>query len=188
LPFTASTASFGCPPRDPINLDDRHILRVASITEKEFPSWDDPEIKEMKAIWSFEVFTLQGTPIINAEGNIYQQEAFTRLNVHASKPGKPTSTARIYMEAVLGRDPAVAVAEGVDILRAAIGRYVYCLFDLKLRQDGGSKLAILRLTAIADQAGAAAAVANGIASASLPPEATADLPLAAAKAPAGLPF
>lgn len=186
MPFTASTASFGCPPRDVIDLDARYILRVASITEKEFPSWDDPEIKEMKAIWSFETFRLDGSPVINAEGGIYAQEAFSRLNVHASKPGKPTSTARIYMEAVLGRDPAKAIDEGIDIMRVAIGRYVYCLFDLKARQDGGTRLAILRLTPIADQVAAGAAVANGIAAASL---GAAPAPLAAApQAPVGLPF
>lgn len=188
MPFTASTASFGCPPRDAIDLDARYILRVASITEKEFPSWDDPLVMEMKAIWAFDVFDSQGVPVINAEGGIYQQEAFSKLNVRASKPGKPTSTARIYMEAVLGRDPVGAIDEGIDIMKAAIGRYVRCLFDLKPRLDGGTRLAILRLSPIADQAAAAAAVANGIATASLAAAAPAPQPQAAPKAPAELPF
>ncbi len=178
MPFTATSASFGTPPRDPINLDERYLVQLSGLKEKQMGSYDDPNVMEDKMIWTASVFSMAGVPIINAEGGIWTIDAISRVNVSPSKPGKPVAKARTYAEAFLGRDPKVAVDNGEDLMAVLLGRFAYALLDEKPRLDGGKNIVILKLTPVVDQKGAAAAVAAGIAGASL----------VAAGEPASLPF
>lgn len=178
MPFTATSASFGTPPRDPIDLNERYLVQLSGLKEKQMGSYDDPAVLEDKMIWTSSVFTLAGAPVINAEGGIWAIDSITRVNVSPSKAGKPVAKARTYAEAYLGRDPKVAVDNGEDLMAVLLGRFAYALLDEKPRLDGGKSIVILKLTPVADQQKAATAVAAGIAGASL----------VAAGEPASLPF
>lgn len=186
MPFVASSASFGCPPRDRLDFEERYVVQVAALREKQMPSYDDATIMVPKMIWSFSVFRRDGSPVINAEGGQFTQDAITGVNVSPSKVGKPVAKARLYAEAVLGRDPKVAVDAGEDLEAALLGRFASCLLDTKPRSDGGTDIIILKLTPIQDQRAVAGVVAAGVAGASL-----AALPAAAPAAdaaPATLPW
>lgn len=196
MPFTASSGSFGCPPRDALNLDARYVVQVATIREKKMPSYDDHEVMVDKAIWSFAVhrakfdgdgLLLATTPVINAEGGQYVLDAITGVNVSPSKAGKPVAKARTYAEAVLGRDPKTAVDAGEDLMAVLTGRYAMCLFDTKARTDGGTDLVILKISPIQDQQKVAGVVAEGLALASLEAAPRVVVPAAAA-APTSLPW
>lgn len=190
MPFTATSKNFDVPPREALDLNERYLVRVASITEKRMgkygaikdPATNEyrPEDLEDKMVWSLETYHLNGSPVINAEGGIYCNEPITGMSVAPSRPGKQVAKARTYAEGILGRDPKLALDDGEDLMALLTNRYAYCLFDLVIQTDGLSKLKILRLTPIADakQQAAAAAVAGGIAGASVP----------ATAAPASLPF
>jgi hypothetical protein len=189
MPFTASSASFGCPPRDKLDLEERYVVQVAALREKQMPSYDDANVLVPKMIWSFSVFRRDGSPVINAEGGIYTQDAITGVNVSPSRPGKPVAKARLYAEAVLGRDPKVAVDAGEDLEAALMGRFAGCLLDTTARTDGGTASIILKLSPIQDQKSVAGVVAAGVGAASLAttPAPVASAPAAAA-APATLPW
>ncbi len=176
MPFTATSASFGCPPRDPIDLNERYVVQVASLTERQMPKFGSipgpdgntkPEDMEDKVIWAFSCFRMDGTPVINAEGGIYTLDAITKTSVSPSRPGKPVSKARTYAEQILGRDPKAAIDNGEDLMAILLGRFAYALLEEKTRLDGGKSIVLLRLTTIVDQSKVAAAVAAGIAAASL---------------------
>lgn len=198
MPFVASSAAFGTPPRDKMDLNARYVVQVTALREKEMPNYNDPSVMDPKIIWTLQVHrarfggedgtTLTATtPVIAADGGIYSHDVITGINVHPSKPGKTTAKARVYAEAVLGRDPKVAVEKGEDLIALLTNRFAFALFDMKVKPDGSSDLAILKLSTIEDQRSVGDIVALGIGSASLERIAPVAAAPVAAPAPAAPP-
>lgn len=142
-------------PQKPIDIDQRYLVKVAQIVDEGISKYADPSKGEKfhNLRWHFRVASADTKePILTTDGEPWEHVQWTTSKTGKNPNGAGmTATARLWMEALLGRlvedDELDAKAITADML---IGKVASCLFENKVTvsQEGESttKLAILRLT------------------------------------------
>jgi hypothetical protein len=140
-------------PATPIDIDQRYLVKVYTLTDlgvSKYPQpGDDPDNPTHRIQWDFLLADINGNKILNVEGNPYHHFDYT-----SSKTGKPkktggtTATARLWMEALFGRD--IDESEIKTIASQLPGKTAVALFREKEKQNREgetyTQLAILKLS------------------------------------------
>lgn len=149
------------PAADPIDVNQRYLFRLEKIEDKgvdtQFSDPNDPEAPH-RLLWSFQMATLNKAPILNTEGDPYVHTQFT--SNRTGKGGGKTAVARLWMEALLGRE-LLDSEIGPGLEDQLIGKVAVGLMEEKDAVSRGgeayTRLNILRLSPYKEGAAAQAA-------------------------------
>lgn len=148
-----STTTFVAP-AEPIDTLQRYLVKVSEIVDlgpSKFPRPnDDPNKPTRRMQWKFRMAHADGTPVFDLDGNPYEHYDYTSSKTgKATREGGKTATARIWMEALFGRE---IENDEIDqtIIERLIGKVAVALFEEKDTaadgQESNARVRILKLT------------------------------------------
>lgn len=147
-------------PSQPIDVDQRYLVRLMKIEDEGVSKFADPAKGEKfhNLRWHFRVAHADTKePILSAEDEPWEHVQWTTSKTGKSPNGGMTATARLWIEALLGRtmeDEDITP----DLPDQLIGKVASCLFESneKISQEGEAytKLSILRLSPYRGEAAA----------------------------------
>jgi hypothetical protein len=157
-------------PAEPIDPNDKYLVRLMEIKdagESQFADAADPDPAH-NLLWTFRLHNMDRTPVLDIDLNPYLHTDYT--SNRTSKGGRQPAKARLWIEALLGRE--VDDSEiGDALVQQLINKVAVVLFEEKERtaRDGitkYTKLQILRMSPYKDGASQAAPMPQ---SAAIPP-------------------
>lgn len=152
---TPSKKTLFVAPAEPIDVDQRYLVKVAKIEDEGVSKFADPAKGEKfhNLRWHFRVaHSDTKEAILNAEGDAWEHVQWTTSKTGRNPNGAGmTATARLWMEALLGRpvedDELESRSITADML---INKVASCIFEEKEAEnqqgEAYTKLVILRLS------------------------------------------
>jgi hypothetical protein len=148
--FQSPKATSYVAPAEPIDVNQRYLVRVTNWEDLGVSKYADPTKPgppPHRIRWIFRIGKLDGTPILDVDGNPYEHWDYTS---NKTTKGNKTATARLWMEAFLG--PLEDSEIDGRILDRLKGKVALALFEEVVSdgqdgQEATSRLRILRLAA-----------------------------------------
>lgn len=88
-------------PAEPIDVMQRYLVKVADLVDQGVSKFAPTDKPYNRIRWVFRMAHLDGTPILDIDGNAYEHYDYTSSKTSKGKEGK-VATARLWMEALLG--------------------------------------------------------------------------------------
>ena len=147
------------PPAEPIDINQRYLLRLVGLEDagvSKFADPDDPNPTH-RIRWTFRMATLDGAPILDTEGNPYEHYDYTS---NKTSKGKKTAQARLWMEALVGRALEDDEIDG-QIASRIKGEVAVALFEeVQAGGDGTDEYTRLRILRLGPYKAAAGSARN----------------------------
>lgn len=117
---------------EPIDVDQRYLVRLVKLIDEGVSKFDDPTKRkpgsqpDHSIKWVFRVATLDRAPLLTIDDEPY--EHFEWTSQKTGKGNGKTAKARLYMEALLGR-PLEDEEINAETANAIIDKVAVCLFE-----------------------------------------------------------
>jgi hypothetical protein len=99
--FDAPKTTSYVAPAEPIDVMSRYLVKVADLVDQGVSKFAPVDKPYNRIRWVFRMAHLDGSPILDVDGNAYEHYDYTSSKTSKGKEGK-VATARIWMEALLG--------------------------------------------------------------------------------------
>lgn len=155
-------------PEEPIDVNQRYLVRVTEIIDMGITKYPKtPDDKTRRFQWHFRLGHLDGTPVLDLDGNPFEHYDYTSSKTTKAKTaGGKTATARLWIEALFGRaleDDEITQETSKQVLN----KVAVALFEEKGNdgddnqgQEQSSGIRILRLSPYKKGSAAQAATAT----------------------------
>lgn len=132
-------------PAEPIDVMQRYLVRVVEIVDlgpTQFPrAGADPNKPVRRFAWHFRLGHLDGTPVLDIDGNPYIHVDYSNSTTTRAKTASgTTATARLWLEALMGRE--LEDNEIPNASTAVINKVAVAL--LEERESGGQRIVKLQ--------------------------------------------
>jgi hypothetical protein len=158
--FDAPKSTTYVAPAEPIDVMQRYLVKVADLQDQGVSKFAPPDKPYSRIRWVFRMAHLDGTPILDIDGNAYEHYDYTSSK---TSKGGMTATARLWMEALLGP------LEDSEIDGQIVGRLkdkvAIALFEERVSEQGeevSQRIKILKLAQYTGKKSATAAAQQAV--------------------------